>query len=185
MNQKWTDNTNRANKISCNLLGMATNSEFHTCSNPLQPPVPHYFADCYFSCKRKEFIIYTMIVFQLHNKKWRCMHKNEICNVQENMHSSVKGEGERKQSFNNTVWNKEIWQLQKRGSVSLSQLYIYIMMNFMWLHVSTRYESSSGHWTYRFDQTVITNEMLARYGIPYGSYVSPKICNTDLWECIP
>jgi hypothetical protein len=35
------------------------------------------------------------------------------------------------------------YQIQERGNVSLSQLYIVI--NFIWLHVSTRNESSSGH----------------------------------------
>jgi hypothetical protein len=34
---------------------------------------------------------------------------------------------------------------RERGNVSLSQLYIYIMINFIWLHVSTRNESSSGY----------------------------------------
>jgi hypothetical protein len=37
------------------------------------------------------------------------------------------------------------FQIQERGNVSLSHLHIYIYINFIWLHVSTRNESSSGY----------------------------------------
>jgi hypothetical protein len=53
--------------------------------------------------------------------------------------------------FEMSIVRKEILfnQIQEGGNVSLSQLYIYIyiyiMINFIWLHVSTRNESSSGH----------------------------------------
>jgi hypothetical protein len=45
---------------------------------------------------------------------------------------------------------------------------IYIMTNFIWLHVSTCSESSSGHLNVLLWRTVSIYEMLARHGIPHG-----------------
>jgi hypothetical protein len=56
----------------------------------------------------------------------------------------------------------------KRDEMLVYRNYIYIYTSFIWLHVSTRNESSSGHFNLLIWQKLIINEMLAGYGLPYG-----------------